>query len=196
MRSHRRWYRSDFVVIPLMLGGLLAARSSLADHYRVPTASMEYSIMPGDRVLIDKTAYGLRIPFTHIELVAVGTPARGDVVVFDSPVDGRRLIKRIVAVAGDHVQLVDGRLTVNGEARGAASIETYGEKRALLNLRLGGGPDITDLTVGPGEVLALGDYRGNSLDGRHFGLIPAAQVYGKARRIYYRRGEGFVWRGI
>lgn len=196
MTTTKRWYHSDYFVIPLTLVGLLAARSSLADHYHVPTSSMEYSILPGDRVLIDKTAYGLRVPFTNVELIALGTPARGDVAVFDSPIDGRRLIKRIVAVAGDRVQLVDGRLWVNGRALGSGHIETYGEKRAELNMSLGGGPDIVELTVGLGEVLALGDYRGNSVDGRYFGLIPESEVYGKARRIYYRRGEGFTWREI
>lgn len=196
MNPRKRWYQSDLFVIPVMLIAMLAARSSLADHYHVPTGSMEYSIMPGDRILIDKTAYGLRIPFTNLELVAVGTPVRGDVVVFDSPVDRTRLIKRIVAVAGDRVALHDGRLTVNGRALGSVSIEMYGDNRARLNLSSGGGPDLAELTVGDGLVLALGDHRGDSLDGRYFGLVPESQIYGKAWRIYYRRGAGLTWLDI
>lgn len=196
MNAKKRWYHSDFFVLPLILVSMFAARSSLADHYHVPTASMEYSIMPGDRLLIDKTAYGLRIPFTNVEIVAIGTPQRGDVVVFDSPVDGQRLIKRIVAIAGDRVRLIDGRLIVNGEPLAAGALEIYGDKAAELNLTLGGGPDIADLTVGAGQVLALGDYRGNSVDGRYFGPVPESQIYGKAWRIYYRRGQGLTWREI
>jgi signal peptidase I len=187
---------SDVLAIPAMLVMLFAARSSLADHYHVPSGSMEYTIMPGDRVLIDKTAYGYRIPFTGIEVAENGRPERGDVAVFDSPIDGRRLIKRIAAIAGDHVVLRDGRLFINGEALGRAAEERFGAHRAELNLDAGGGPDIAALDVPQGMVLALGDHRGDSVDGRYFGLVPESAVYGRAYRIYYRRGDGFVWKDL
>jgi signal peptidase I len=192
----KRILTSDILAVPAMLVMLFAARSSLADHYHVPSGSMEYTIMPGDRVLIDKTAYGYRIPFTKIEVAANSRPERGDVAVFDSPIDGRRLIKRIAAIAGDHVVLRDGRLFVNGEALGTATQERFGAHHAELNLNAGGGPDIAALKVPQGMVLALGDHRGNSLDGRYFGLVPESALYGRAYRIYYRRGNGFVWKDL
>lgn len=196
MSRIKRIVNSDFVVIPVMLVLLFAARSSLADHYHVPTGSMENTIMPGDRVLIDKTAYGYRIPFTAVVALANGRPARGDIAVFDSPVDGRRLIKRIVATGGDHVVLRDGRLEVNGQVLGTASEERFGTHLASINLNAGGGPDIAALDVPQGMVLALGDHRGDSIDGRYFGLVPETALYGRANRIYYRRGEGLVWKAL
>jgi signal peptidase I len=157
---------------------------------------MEYSIMPGDRVLIDKTAYGLRVPFTRIKLLDGTQPQRGEIAVFDSPVDGTRLIKRIAAVGGDYVTLMDGRLSINGTRIDNDNIEYFDEHSALLNLDTGGGPNIAQLQIPEGFVLVLGDHRGDSLDSRYFGLVPIDAFYGRANRIYYRRGEGFSWQAL
>lgn len=187
---------TEIVQLALLVVLMLAFRSSFADHYHVPTGSMEYTLMPGDRVVVDKTAYGVRIPFTTIDLFAAAAPERGDVVVFDSPLDGHRLIKRIVAVGGDRVALSSGRLAVNGQPLGDAEREAFGSHLALLNLDRGGGPDIDSLIVPEGMVLALGDHRGDSTDGRFFGPIPEEEIVGRALGVYYRRGEGFVWRKL
>jgi signal peptidase I len=101
-----------------VLAAITVARSSLAYDYYVPSGSMEYSLMPGARVIFHKTAYGFRIPLTKIDLFGSSTPTRGDIAVFDSPQDGTRLIKRIVAIGGDHVRLVGGQLEINGEPLG------------------------------------------------------------------------------
>jgi signal peptidase I len=193
-----RW-KSEAVSLAMVLLLVTAARSSLADHYYVPSGSMEYSLLPGDRVIVDKTAYGLRVPLTKVDVVGARTPERGDVAVFDSPLDGRRLIKRIVAVSGDSVALRDGRLYLNGRAMRCEDdvrLECFGLREAALNLSYGAGPDILPLTVPEGRVLALGDARGNSTDGRVFGLIDEADLQGRAVAIYYRREGGFTWRGL
>jgi len=195
----RRWLRSELPQIALMLVLLAAARDSFANHYYVPSGSMEHTLEIGDRVAVDMRAYGVRLPFTDVQLIATGKPERGDIAVFDSPQDGARLIKRVAAVAGDEVELVDGRLSINGvplEAIDAADIEVFHNHRALLNLSHGGGPDIHQLVVPEGQVLMLGDSRGNSLDGRFFGLVPVYELYGRAVAVYHRRGEGFVWRRL
>jgi signal peptidase I len=186
---------SELVSLAVVLAGVTVARSSLADHYYVPSGSMEYSLMPGDRVFVDKTAYGVRIPLTKIDMFGATTPNRGDIAVFDSPRDGTRLIKRIVAVGGDKVSLVNGHLTVNGEPLGDDRVEHFGDREALLNLHDGGGPDY-DMQIPQGMVLAIGDHRGNSLDGRFWGLIPETELFGRAVAIYYRSGEGFLWKPL
>jgi signal peptidase I len=196
MRKRPNWVRSDWFSICVFIVLMTMVRSSLADHYYVPTGSMENSLLPGDRVLVDKTSYGLRIPLTTIDVIGSRTPERGEIAVFDSPVDGVRLIKRIVAVGGDEVTLRRGRLVVNGDVLGSGTTESFGERLALLNLDDGGGPDIPLLVVPDGMVLALGDHRGNSLDGRYFGLIPEESLIGRATRVYYRRGDGLVWRRL
>jgi signal peptidase I len=182
----------------LIVIAVFAGRSSLADHYYVPSGSMEYTLLAGDRVVVSKLAYGLRVPFTNIEIANGAPVGRGDVVIFDSPRDGTRLIKRVVGIGGDTVSITDGKLSVNGRslAGPAESEEVFGDVVVALNLRDGGGPGITNLAIPEGMVLAVGDHRGRSLDGRTFGLVPAAAVYGKALGVYRRRDEGFVWRPL
>jgi signal peptidase I len=194
----RQWLRRELPQIALMLGLLLAARDTLANHYQVPSGSMRHTLQVGDRVAVDMRAYGLRLPFTQVTLLDTGTPARGDIAVFDSPVDGERLIKRVVAVAGDTVELRDGRLRINGVALAAVDgeVERFGRHRAALDLAQGGGPDIAPRVIPKGQVLMLGDARGNSLDGRYFGLVRASSLYGRATAVYYRRGEGLAWRAL
>lgn len=195
----KRWLRSEWVQLAFLMLLLFAGRSSLADHYFVPSGSMEYSLMPGDRVVVDKTAYGIRFPFTKIDIVAVEEPGPGDVVVFDSPENGKVLIKRVVAVGGDRVDLVGGRLWLNGERLTASAdgiVERYGERFARLNLEQGGGPDIRGLVLPEHTVLVLGDHRGNSRDGRYFGLIPVSELYGRAVAVYYSSEAGFQWTGL
>lgn len=192
----RRWIRSEWLPLLAIIVLMMVARSSIADHYHVPTGSMEYSLMPGDRVVVDKTAYGLRVPFTTIDILGAAEPERSDVAVFDSPHDGTRLIKRVAAVGGDIVALRDGHLVINGEPLGRGAVEHFEEAVVRLNLSSGGGPDIAALSVPEGKVLMLGDHRGASIDGRYFGLVDEAELVGRAMRIYYRLGDGFVWRAL
>jgi signal peptidase I len=159
---------------------------------------MEYTLLPGDRVFVDKRAYGLRIPFTNLELTQGDPVRRGDIVIFDSPRDDVRLIKRIVAVGGDNVLIRDGHLAINGKwlaSAGNDEIEQIGDKVVQLNLADGGGPDLS-IRIDDGMVLAIGDHRGNSADGRVFGAVPENEIYGRAVAVYYRRESGFIWRGL
>ena len=182
----------------LLLLGLLAVRSTLADHYYVPSGSMEPTLMPGDRVVVDKVSYGLRVPFTSLRVVEGDSVDRGEVVIFDSPRDGTRLIKRIVAVGGDEVVVRNGRLIINGEAMSHVdriNTEMFGERMVSLNMAAGGGPDFFS-SIPQGKLLAMGDHRGNSLDGRVFGVIDEASVYGRAVAVYFRSGDGFTWKKL
>ena len=178
-----KWLRDNRVFLFFMFV-LLAARSSFADHYLVPTGSMEKTLFPGDRVVVDKRAYGVRVPFTSMKVIPGETPARGDVIVFDAPDDGTRLIKRVVAIGGDRLEVRGGHVFVNG---------LPGDARAALELRLGGGPDVVPVRVPAGHVFAMGDFRGNSRDSRFFGFVREDRIYARAVRVYYRSGDGFIW---
>lgn len=194
-----RWLRAEALPLLVMLLLLTAARSSFANHYHVPSGSMQPTLMPGDRVVVDMTAYGLRVPFTGIDIIERATPRPGEVVVFDSPVDGTRLIKRVVAVGGDRVDVVDGRLRVDGvpvDAPRQPGAEWLGTRLVRLDLSDGGGRDVYGLVVPEGQVLVMGDHRGASFDGRYFGLVPQSEFYGRAVAVYWRSGEAFVWQPL
>lgn len=197
--NKRDWFRKEVAPILLALVLVTAARSSLADHYYVPSGSMENTLFSGDRVFVDKTAYGWRIPYTKIDVAGVAHPQAGEVAVFDSPADGILLIKRIVATGGQVVSLRGGHLFVDGVAlrmNGTTSREAFGKRVVELNLADGGGPPIDRLVVPPGKLLAIGDHRGNSLDARYWGLIDERELYGRAVAVYFRKGDGFVWKPL
>jgi signal peptidase I len=199
MRFSRSWFRKEVAPILLALVLVTAARSSLADHYYVPSGSMENTLFAGDRVVVDKTAYGVRIPYTKIDVIEGAHARPGEVAVFDSPADGKLLIKRIVAVGGQVVSLHRGHLFVDGKALapdGFASDEVFDSRVATLNLADGGGPNIDGLVIPAGKLLAVGDHRGNSLDGRYWGLIDERELYGRAVAVYFRSGDGFVWKPL
>ncbi len=141
---------------------------------------MEPTIQVGDRILVNKLAFGFRIPFSMTYLSSFSTPERGEVVVLRSPVDERTLVKRVVGVPGDRVEVRDGRVFVDGRFLEESHDVVYGPGRDL-------GPTI----IPEGKLLVLGDNRPNSLDGRYFGLVDQEDVYGRAERIYF--SDGFTW---
>lgn len=197
MTAKKSWLRSDMPQFVILVVLVFAGRSTLADHYLVPTGSMEETLQVGDRVVVDKRAHGLRVPFTDIEISRGADVTRGEVVIFDSPRNGIRLIKRIVAIGGDEVLIRNGHLSINGAPlRSDSAAEMFGDRQAWLNLRDGGGPDLYIERIPDGMLLAVGDHRGNSLDGRMFGLVSETDIYGRAIAVYYRRGEAFVWKPL
>ena len=182
----KKWLRANKGFVLLMFA-LLVFRSSFADHYLVPSESMERTLYPGDRVIVDKHAYGVRVPFTLVKITPGDAPTRGDVIIFDSPDDGTRLIKRIVAVGGDRLEVRGGHAIVNGKAE---------DRKARIDLGRGGGPDVAPVTVPAGQVFVMGDFRGNSRDSRFFGFVREDEIYARAARVYYRTGEGLVWKPL
>jgi len=190
----------DLASIFVAAAVVLVARASLADHYVVPTGSMEPTVEIGDHIFVDKLAYGLRVPFTRTYLVRGEAPARGDVVVLESPTEGDVLLKRVVAVAGDVVEVEGGRVTIDGRAapvteRDGGVLEELGNRTHALGTDYGGGPSFGPTLVPEGKVLVLGDNRGNSKDGRYFGWVDRDAVLGRAVSVCVR-DRHLVWRGL
>lgn len=203
-RAGQYWrdYRGALAFIILMLG----FRSAWADWVYVPTGSMNPTIIEGDRLLVDKHVYGLRIPFTRVRVSRGEDPQRGDIVTFDSPADGQLLVKRVIGVPGDVIAMSDERLTVNGaparylpaDRRDTRSLllatqaerpqawrETTGRCRHDILLL----PDRSSpatfgpVVVPPGMYWVLGDNRDNSADSRYIGFVPRRNIVGHATEI-------------
>lgn len=187
-RLWREWIRSLLVVL-VVVGTF---RSAVADWNDVPTGSMKPTILEGDRILVNKLAYDLRVPFTMWRLAAWSTPARGEIVVLFSPADGKRLVKRVVGLPGDVVGMRDDRLFINGEAVRYAPLEPR-DGRVLAHERLGEAPHVVMITPGipamrsfgpvrvpDGSYFVLGDNRDESGDSRYFGFVPGPAIVGRA----------------
>ncbi len=198
--SFLRESRREIVTMLVAAAIVFTARSSLADHYVVPTGSMIPTVAPHDHIFVDKLAYGLRVPLAEGYAVRFAEPAHGDVVVLRSPEDGIVLLKRVVAVPGDVVRVNAGELELNGKAakvslRGEELIETLGSITHAVRLDHGGGPDFGPLTIPAGRYLVMGDNRGDSHDGRSFGLVTRASIFGRAEGVFVRDGTP-TWIGL
>src|ERR1041385_2448559 len=122
----REWLKPAAVVAAL----ILPLKSAIADWNWVPSGSMKPTILEGDLVFVNKLAYDLKVPFTLQRLADWDNPARGDIVVFFSPHDGMRLVKRVVAVPGDTIELRNNVLLLNGTAMTYESVnaQTYAKE--------------------------------------------------------------------
>ena len=179
-------------------------KSAVADWNWVPTGSMKPTILEGDLVFVNKLAYDLKVPFTLQRLAAWDDPARGDIVVLFSPHDGTRLVKRVVGVPGDTLELRNNVLLLNGQAMAYESVdaqayakEIYEDARAVLAIERGAGPShlvmelpsrraartFEAITVPPGKYFMLGDSRDNSFDSRFWGFAGRKQIVGKASGV-------------
>lgn len=203
-RSAWREYR-NFAVFAFLL---VAFRSAWADWVHVPTGSMNPTILEGDRLLVDKHVFGVRIPWTLVRLTPGRDPMRGEIVVFDSPADGTSLVKRVVAVPGDILSLDVYGLVVNGQrahyAPGdvdrlrALLAETAAQDPQIFH-ESGLGPEhdilllphryalrvVPPVRVPPGMYFMMGDNRDNSADSRYFGFVPRRNIVGHATRVAF-----------
>ena len=200
MRFPPRAFPRELVTCLVAGAVILVARASFADHYRVPSGSMEPTVVVGDHICVNKLAYGLRVPDSAVYLVHGRDPQRGEVVVLTSPLDGEVLLKRVVAVPGDVVQVVDGRVVIDGvavpvEQQGDAVVERLGAHPHALGTAFGGGPDLPGTRVPGDQYLVLGDNRGNSRDGRSFGWVGRDAFLGRASAVCLHDGHP-VWTGL
>lgn len=182
-----------------------ALRSALADWNDVPTGSMKPTILEGDRVWVNKLAYDLKVPFTTWHLAEWSEPARGEIIVFFSPANGDRLVKRVIGLPGDTVELRDNRLFLNGRAVDYSALDTR-TVNAIPNARqphhdfaseqfpernhpVMGTPALSAMrsfgpTVVPaGHYFMMGDNRDNSLDSRYFGSVPREKIVGRSSAV-------------
>ena len=201
-RLWREWIRP--LAVPLLL--IAGAKSAVADINYVPSGSMKPTILEGDVVFINKLAYDLRVPFTFTRLAKWADPARGDIVVCFSPADGMRLVKRVVGVPGDTVELRGHILFLNGVKQEYAALPAERTRhlspadlnagvfaREILDghahdvMALPSQPALRDfgpVQVPAGKFFLMGDNRDNSHDSRFFGFVPRRDIVGEAKAVF------------
>ncbi len=172
-------------------------RSAIADWNDVPTGSMNPTIVEGDRVLINKMAYDVRVPFTLHSLKKRADPERGDIIVFESSVSGKRLIKRVVGIPGDRVEMRDNILFINGEQLEYQNPQfkdfdidltedLLGVEHAIrINRSRSRFSSFNELIVPDGHYFALGDNRDNSQDSRVIGWVPRHEIIGRSNYLAF-----------
>jgi signal peptidase I len=183
----------------LFLSLMLVFRSAVADWNEVPTGSMKPTIVEGDRIFVNKMAYDLRLPFTHISLLTIADPKPGDIVVFDSEKSGKKLVKRVIGLPGDVVAMQNNVLTINNQPLSYSSVTNtapMGENEIIktekilnidhkIKLQLRGSrlSNFTAVTVPKDHYLVLGDNRDNSADSRVIGFVPRDEIVGQAKGV-------------
>jgi signal peptidase I len=200
-KTLKRWWTEWLRSVLLIVLIITSFRSAVADWNDVPTGSMKPTIFEGDRIVVNKLAYDLKIPFTTRRIVTWAEPARGDIVVLYSPVDGKRLVKRVVGIPGDTVSMIEDRLIVNDETVSYAPPQPDlvsgptpgGEGKLIASENLGDRPHAVMIphgthcrpTFAPVKVpqaayFLMGDNRDESFDSRYFGPVLRNRIVGRA----------------
>ncbi len=179
---------------------VLVLRSFLIEPFKIPTGSMIPTLLVGDYILVNKFAYGLRLPILGTEIVPIGEPQRGDIMVFKYPEKPSiNYIKRVVGLPGDEVRYADKTVFVNDvavETEIKAQLPPRQPRFQIYNENLGGVEHDIMLTldrpsapaktwvVPAGHYFVLGDNRDNSRDSRYWNFVPNKLVVGKAFAIW------------
>jgi signal peptidase I len=202
LAAHWREYRATLLFLLLML----MFRSAWADWVTVPTGSMNPTIIEGDRILVDKHVFGLRLPWTLTRITDGRDPQRGEIVVFDSPVTGISLVKRVAGIPGDVIEADERGLLINGvrasyapgdarlvqellsttQARGPSVLRESGPlpEHDVLRMPFGSPREIFGpLRVPEDMYFMLGDNRDNSADSRYIGFVPRRNIVGLSDRV-------------
>jgi signal peptidase I len=193
---------NEIRIFLLMILIVSSLRSALADWNDVPTGSMKPTIQEGDRVVVNKLAYDLKVPFTTIKIFQWDNPKRGDIVVLFSPVDGTRLVKRVVALPGDEVEMRENQLFINGKVAKQSPVATtqladYGRAyvfaenlsghthKMMVTPEINAVRSFGPVTVPVGNYFVLGDNRDNSNDSRFIGFIERRRIVGEAVAVAF-----------
>jgi len=213
-RARHFWVKEVRPLLVLALV-LFAIRSSLADWNDVPTGSMKPTILEGDRVFVNKLAYDLKVPFTTWHVAEWSNPKRGDIVVFYSPYDGQRLVKRVIGLPGDTIELRQELLVLNGRpvsyrpiadellrdvnAQDLASHTFATEQLPGQTHSVASWPavramrDFGPLTVPQGHYFMMGDNRDDSFDSRYWGTVERKKIVGRATAVVLSFNKKNYW---
>ena len=209
------WWKKEILPLLILALILFSIRSSLADWNDVPSGSMRPTIIEGDRIFVNKLAYDLKVPFTTWHIAEWSNPQRGDIAVFFSPHDGKRLVKRVIGLPGDTIELRNNQLVLNGtpveyqpiaeellhdipESQRAgrifASEKLPGQTHAVGGCPAAPAPrTFAPLVVPTGEYFMMGDNRDDSFDSRFWGPVKREKIVGRATAVVLSFDKSNYW---
>lgn len=161
----------------------LFIRTFVVQAFKIPSGSMEPTLLVGDHILVNKFIYGIKIPFVRTTLIPIREPSRGDVIVFIYPVDkSKDFIKRVVGLPGDTIRIQGKQILINGKS--------YDDRHGFYSASsVGGNPERSQVfgpvSVPEGSYFVMGDNRDQSYDSRFWGFVPEESIKGKAFIIYW-----------
>ena len=169
----------------------LFIRAFVVQAFKIPSGSMQNTLLIGDYILVNKFIYGIKIPLTDVTVIPIKSPKRGDIIVFKFPQDpSKDFIKRVIGLSGDTIEIRNKQVFVNDKAT-ADSYAVYSDPHVLppmLQPRDNFGP----VKVPEGQLFVMGDNRDESNDSRFWGFVDEKSVRGKAFLIYWSwNREGF-----
>jgi signal peptidase I len=178
----------EALVIAIILA--LFIRAFVVQAFKIPSGSMQNTLLIGDYILVNKFIYGVKIPFTDITVIPVKEPKKGDIIVFKFPGDpSKDFIKRVVAVGGDTVEIREKQVYVNGKPEvnkhAIHSDPRFFDDPHLYPPEMLKRDNMAPLTVPKGKLFVMGDNRDESNDSRFWGLVDVSAVRGKAFIIYW-----------
>lgn len=173
---------AEAAVIAVILALLI--RTFVVQAFKIPSGSMEPTLLVGDHILVNKFLYGVKIPFIRNTIIPISKPQRGDVIVFIYPNDtSKDYIKRVIGLPGDRIEIFDRKININGTL--------YDDKHGVYSeVRNGASPNMVKkryrLEIVPeNHLFVMGDNRDHSSDSRVWGFVPLKSVKGKAFIIYW-----------
>ncbi|MDD3846319.1 MAG: signal peptidase I [Syntrophorhabdaceae bacterium] len=182
-KSKTREYIESILIAALIA---LLVRSFVIQAYKIPSGSMEPTLLVGDHLLVNRMSYVVKVPFVDSILFTTGKPERGDIIVFRYPEDPTKdYIKRVMATEGETVEIRNKAVFINGKK----IKDTWGHFRTDFAAR-GFLPFIDKDNIPPVKVpkdsyFVMGDNRDNSLDSRYWGFVEKRHLVGKALIIYF-----------
>lgn len=215
VRAYSRLFWRENKQFFLLLFCIVFFKSAIADLSSISGASMQPTLLDGDKVWVNKLAYDVKIPFTEVSLGELADPQQGDVIIIDSSKAGKRLVKRIVGVPGDTIYMQNNALVINGKAADYEVVSEL-ENSLIIEEQLPNRTHKAQLarnyysrssrSYGPTVVpedqfFVLGDNRDNSSDSRVYSFIPRSEIIGRSNSVvfsldsennYLPRGDRFL----
>lgn len=180
-KSTLREYAEALAIAVLLA---LFIRTFVVQAFKIPSGSMEPTLLVGDHILVNKFIYGVKIPLLRKTIIPINEPGRGDVIVFIWPVDkSKDFIKRVVALPGEKIEVIDQKIYINGSP--------FEDEHGLYTSQGGKGGNPGEgckycaAIVPENHYFVMGDNRDNSHDSRFWGFVPSESIKGKAFIIYW-----------